>query len=679
MSLSECLRAFIPFLLQCSCLPPSLCIICLLTLLLSLSLSLSAVCTEAVLQVRSRLPLNTPQHTHLCLRPTTMAVRDAASPLLLGLLCLLHTWGARATVEVNMEDKVEAVLGDTARITCMFKSQDFGGSGGMTIKWYYVKNSKEIKQIYSQDSLQSTVEKNTPYSERITVDTTGTVGEVVLTIRDVQLSDDEVAFNCYVKIIGEGTGEGTTKLKVFKTPEDPTIQGVEQGISVSDEMAKIASCEVENGYPKPKITWYRDKMPLHNIPDVVKVDHRVTSKSSGLYSVNSDLNMKVEKKDKDAVFYCEVTFLVPGAEKMLETNSINITVFYPPTTVNLWVESPKGKIKEGDTVEFLCASDGNSESQFFMIDNNEGPRLKMENVTRHNSRVYVCVVEDFENSVKLLTNTSVFVNYLDEVVIEPTGSVLVDWKNEFLATCNALSSLRTKTTWFKNGKEVEKGHHLSLKAVTYDTAGTYDCVVTVPEIQGMQANASLQVTVQGPPEIIEKHLSEAETNERELELTCHVRSYPTPNITWGTTNGKIISSSNHMTNVGAKSVAKVQVNITSNTNVFCNASNKFGKDSVTYVIKFTKAETPKPQEKAQKGSYGVVIPVIIICILLLAILGSVLYFLYKKGKICNRSGKKDFTKEKSSKDKIVVEMKSDNTEEAILLGVNGEKQLPNDQ
>ncbi|MEQ2167999.1 hypothetical protein GOODEAATRI_009851, partial [Goodea atripinnis] len=78
-------------------------------------------------------------------------------------------------------------------------------------------------------------------------------------------------------------------------------------------------------------------------------------------------------------------------------------------------------------------------------------------------------------------------------------------------------------------------------------------------------------------------------------------------------------------------------------------------------------------------SNGVIIAVIIICILLLAILGSVLYFLYKKGKICNRSGKQDFTKEKSSKDKIMVEMKNDNTEEAILLGVNGEKQLPSEQ
>ncbi len=39
---------------------------------------------------------------------------------------------------------------------------------------------------------------------------------------------------------------------------------------------------------------------------------------------------------------------------------------------------------------------------------------------------------------------------------------------------------------------------------------------------------------------------------------------------------------------------------------------------------------------------GVIIAVIIICLLLIAILGSVLYFLYKKGKLpCGRSGKQD--------------------------------------
>lgn len=48
-----------------------------------------------------------------------------------------------------------------------------------------------------------------------------------------------------------------------------------------------------------------------------------------------------------------------------------------------------------------------------------------------------------------------------------------------------------------------------------------------------------------------------------------------------------------------------------------------------------------PCASSPLGGSGVIIAVIIVCVLLLAILGSVLYFLYKKGKICGRSGKED--------------------------------------
>lgn len=60
---------------------------------------------------------------------------------------------------------------------------------------------------------------------------------------------------------------------------------------------------------------------------VVDLKYSVTSQSNGLFSVKSDLIMKVEKADKDATFYCEVRFLLPGAEKMYESNRVNITVF----------------------------------------------------------------------------------------------------------------------------------------------------------------------------------------------------------------------------------------------------------------------------------------------------------------------------------------------------------------
>lgn len=62
------------------------------------------------------------------------------------------------------------------------------------------------------------------------------------------------------------------------------------------------------------------------VPEV-KVTSSITSESSGLFSINSELYMKVVKEDKDAAFYCEVIYFVPGATKMTESSRINVTVY----------------------------------------------------------------------------------------------------------------------------------------------------------------------------------------------------------------------------------------------------------------------------------------------------------------------------------------------------------------
>ncbi|XP_015235915.1 PREDICTED: cell surface glycoprotein MUC18 isoform X1 [Cyprinodon variegatus] len=653
-----------------------------------------------------------------------MAVRDVPSLLLLGLLALLHTWGASAKVEVNMVEKVEVYLGETAEINCSFTSDDgISGSGGLLIKWFHETSSGKRQKIYHQESLQNNEEKNTPFTGRIKVNSTSQ--DVVMIISNVQLSD-EGEFICEVRSVTEGSKNGSTKLRVFKKPDQPTIEGVENGISINDPISKIGTCEVKNGYPKPNVTWYRENTPLRNIPDGVQIAQEVTSESSGLFSIKSYLSIKVKKEDKDAHFYCEVQYNIPGAEKMYESQRIQPTVYYPSTAATISVKSPNGHIKEGDTVELHCITDGNSESEEIQIIH-KGVKLTddatavLERVTRLQDGVYECKIMNMYTFEEISANIDLRVNYLDEAVIEPKGPLEVVQKNELNTSCNALSSLHTETTWLKDGKEVSRGHFLNLANVTYEDAGTYVCVVTVPSVKGMQTNSSLQVHIQGPPQNSIPTENDINYKDEDVELSCYARGYPSPNITWTTSDDKVLGSATYTeTNDGAKSVVKVKA---SDMTIFCKSQNGYGTHSVEYNIKAVinkhtttpatttadyttttadnttinvttntstttnaaiskstvKPETAKPPEKVKKGNNGVIIAVIIICILLLAILGSVLYFLYKKGKICNRSGKQDFTKEKSGKDKIVVEMKSDKSEEAILLGVNGEKQLPSDQ
>ncbi|XP_078140498.1 melanoma cell adhesion molecule b isoform X1 [Centroberyx gerrardi] len=629
-----------------------------------------------------------------------MAVRDAAS-LLVGLLVLFHTWGAAwAVVEVNMEDRVEAFRGDTVQITCMFTST---GSGDLMAQWLYMTQLGLRQRIYYQDTTMNIMDQGTPFTDRISVNGSGATGELVLTITDVQL-EDELDFICQINGVTAGNGEGRTQLRVFETPEFPSIEQVHTGIWVGNENpSKIGSCEAKNGFPRPNITWYRDNTPMQNVPDEVTVLYQVTRESSGLFSVKSELSMKVMKEDKDALFYCEVSYFVPGGIRMTETNRINITVHYPSTAISVWVESPKGEIKEGDTVEIQCRGNGNPQPPFtFKHEENEmtpdSNVLVLENVTRLNNGLYHCVTLDLDTYEELMGNTSVFVNYLDAAVVMPGDTSVLSQGEGLNATCNALSSLSTHAAWFKNGEEVSKGHTLTLKDAAFDTAGTYVCVVTVPEIEGMETSGVLRVLVQGPPEISEPVNTAIEENvESTVNLSCHARGFPTPSITWSSSDGQVLKTVSHKeTENGVHSV--VSVKVTSDINAFCNASNDYGTDAMAFSIKAitlttttpttttttttsttVKAATAIPPKKIKKEGSGVVVAVIIICILLLAILGSVLYFLYKKGKICGRSGKQDLTKEKSNKDNIVVEMKSDNTEEAVLLGVNGDKKPPSDQ
>ncbi|XP_073674368.1 melanoma cell adhesion molecule b isoform X2 [Garra rufa] len=601
------------------------------------------------------------------------------------------TW---AVVDVSMEDRVDVSLKGQAVIPCMYNLEE----PAKMIVWFTKLPGRDQSRIriYYYDIQNEIIDEGSDYAGRLNVthsyEQQNRRGSAILIIDSVQLSDQR-EFICVVHDMLTDSGEGHTRLQIFNSPSLPVIERTHTGISISaEEPSKVADCTVNDGYPRPNITWYKDRFPLQQSDGDIKIMESVTIKPNGLFTVESGLFIQVEKTDKDAYFYCEVKYFVPGGVKMTESKKINITVHYPTTDVRLYLNPPDKLIKEGDTVEIRCEGNGNPQPVFSFTHKGEDLRseneiLLLENVKRSDSGTYECLSNDFETGIDAEDSINITVHYLDRIVLTPEDTVLHQGQDLTL-TCNALSSLPTNTAWYKDGMRLIEKHVLELHNVSYETAGIYICEVTVPSLPELQEQKSVQISVRGKPMITEEiAVGPVSKADRSVNLTCYAQGYPFPNITWTLADRQtgqpvpVSEAENQKTDTGVVSMisVKAMTQLTAN----CSATNEFGTVNVSRKIEAStstkgKGLTVPPKQPRTGGGSGVIIAVIIICLLLIAILGSVLYFLYKKGKLpCGRSGKQDFTKEKASKDDIVMEMKSGKSEEAVLLqGINGDKKSP---
>ncbi|XP_062392138.1 cell surface glycoprotein MUC18 isoform X2 [Sardina pilchardus] len=605
--------------------------------------------------------------------------------LLLVILLSLVTFYVRAKVDIDMDDIVSVYRNDPADIHCRYSFSEEPRM--MMVQWFVKYPNGTRMRISYRDLTMEKVDEGTDYTDRITV--TGDNNSEILTLHAVRLSDEREFF-CQVNGMAAGNGERKTHLMVFDPPEAPVIEGVHSGISVSSHLlSKVATCETRQGYPRPNITWYRDETPLIPINGEVNVVTLVTREASGFYTVQSELQYKVTKEDKDARFSCKVSYFVPSDVRTSTSQPINITVHYPTTSLELWRELPTGLVKEGDTVEIRCQGDGNPPPPFTFnreqqpeieLDSDSNGNLVLHDVTRRDGGVYQCRTLDLDTEEDVVGNMHLTVHYLDPAVVVPKDSEVMSKGESLTATCNALSSLNTSTVWFKNDREIGRGHKLLLEDATFDTAGEYVCEVSVLSLPDLLTTGSVHIIVQGSPEIRDAE-NEVDMEERAgkwVNLSCEARGFPRPIISWsiqGTQSWREVV--NRVTEDSVQSL--VTLKVTSDISAICNATNDMGVETKTYNIKSNSMVTPAARFQAE-GS-GIIIVIIIICILLLAILGSVLYFLYKKGKLpCGRSGKQEITTEKTNKDDIVVEMKAEKIEEAVLLkGVNGDKKPMNDQ
>ncbi|XP_062996524.1 basal cell adhesion molecule isoform X2 [Elgaria multicarinata webbii] len=589
-------------------------------------------------------------------------------------LFLLACPECQADVQVSVPAVMDVLLGDPVSILCTHTVT--GGDGYLLVEWFITDKNGEQRRVAYSDQGRQGVDRATEYTDRVSMDPSHS-----LVIQAAAVSDER-AFSCQVTSTS-GNGMGVTQLKVYDPPEPPELVQNSGSVSViQDHASEIATCNSNNANPVPTVSWYKDGRLLNASTERNKdlyVVSRTVKEASGLQSVSSTLYLRVNKADKDSTFLCKVSYSMPyGKVGSAESEPFQLKVHYYTENVHFALDSPK-VIKEGDDVRLQCKADGFPEPEYFFTklqkltpgveqDMGSSPTgtLHLPSVTKDSSGTYRCQVLDFDSpdEVELEQEVTIFVNYLDPLVMNPSEMVTANLSANLKLTCLGTGSQAPMLSWWKGKEPVGSGETLVLDSLTYHKAGTYTCQASVPSIPGLQQNESVQVVVEGKPEI-EQHqpIGHYHSLGQTVMLTCSALGHPQPEIRWS------VSGKEALRHSGNKVIGDLSVEVTPElvqSGVKCRAENNYGSAEQTFQLEIVDSE------ESQGGSTVAVIAVCV-CVLLLLLIVGFFYFMQRRGQLpCGGGEKRSLTPREGNPDDTVVEMKTDKrNEQTGLLSPGG--------
>ncbi|NWZ70754.1 MUC18 protein, partial [Acrocephalus arundinaceus] len=579
---------------------------------------------------------------------------------------------AASKLEISMPPVVEVEIGGTARIECNFNIPE--NASYTYIDWFYVDHSNQQVRLYHVTA-SGVLEDDTDLKKRLSLGEDKALSLSAVTLQDAR------TFMCQVGAGSYGRGESSTKLSVYRAGGIPANPNLCSRLSLPPQ---IATCMSKNIFPSPNLTWHKNGEQLHADENDVTITSTLTRESSGLYTVSSVLYAPVTREDRHSRYHCTVHYWQRGETRTLESRGVKVNIYYPAEHLKLQVVSSSALVKEGDNVTLVCEADGNPPPVFsFFKKNLDGWQdlsslpdadrgvLNLYDVNKSSNGTYRCQSLDLDDMSQIEEDVDLVVNYIEGVRVktEPS-STLLEGQNVTLS-CDAYSPVGLTYQWRdEKGKMLVEGNLLVLKNVTFENSNTFSCKVMAPSVPGLEQSKKVSLAVKGKPRIVAISSPLYVRQNELINLTCKAIAFPQPTVQWNI-NG---TAHQYMDNQHVASNLTVRVNHDLlQAGAMCRVSNELG---------VSEKHIQLLDRKSTAESQGVIIVAIIVAILVVAVLGAVIYFLHKKGKIpCGRAGKQDITKPEARKDKIVVEVKSDKlSEEAGLLqGANGEKRAAADQ
>ncbi|KAM6998495.1 cell surface glycoprotein MUC18 isoform 2-T2 [Passerculus sandwichensis] len=557
--------------------------------------------------------------------------------------CLLLCCAAASKLEISMPPEVEVELGGTARIECNFYIPE--NASYTYIDWFYVDRSNRQVRLY-HITANGILEDDTDYRKRLSL------GEdKALSLSEVTLQDPKV-FMCQVGAGSYGMGENSTELSVYKLPTTPEIKPYAGGISVhSSDIPEIARCVSKNSLPAPNITWHKNGEQLHAGENKVSMPSTVIRESSGLYTVSSALLAPVTREDRHSRYHCSVHYVLRGQRRSLDSPPVQVNVFYPSENLNLKVMPSSTLVKEGDNVTLVCEADGNPPPVFSFFKKNldvwqdvtslaepDSGVLRLHDVNKTSNGTYRCQSLDLDDMSQIEEDVDLVVNYIEGVHVKMEPSSTLREGDSVMLSCDAYSPVGLKYQWRDDkGKKLVEGNQLLVKNVTFEKSNTFSCKVMAPSVPGLEQSKKVSVAVEDKPRIVAISSPLYVRQDQVINLTCKAIAFPRPTIHWSI-NG---TAHEYVDNQHVASNLTVRVSRELlRAGAMCHVSNRLGssEEHIQLLV----------DQKSTAESQGVIIVAIIVAILVVAVLGAVIYFLHKKGKIpCGRAGKQDIARNTS--------------------------------
>ncbi|XP_032802816.2 CD166 antigen-like isoform X1 [Petromyzon marinus] len=404
--------------------------------------------------------------------------------LLLGLAAVL-SFAAGGAFFVFVEDTLSAELGRDLTIPCTTDADLMK----LAVQWYIVKAEGRTR-VYFKKAGVTFPSEDPLYQGRLSI-----VDGVSLVVKNVSLVDQR-EFICSITLAA--TEAKSTKVNVYANPRLELSPSTEPLI-VNNKFQKVADCVAKDGYPEPKIVWFKNSNPIIEDAEVMPV---VTKNNQGLFTVTSVLRMRPQKTDKGSLINCCV--MTGGGNTEIEAPlATMVTIHYPPEGVSL--EVFPNFIKEGDTVTLTCVTDAFPpptyaffQGETLLAETGNKNTFKMPYINRRQGGVYKCEARYTSSPMQTTAKAErqINVHYIERLRIMGIPDGEVNKGDNITMTCSASSSGNITYHWNKDGERKEDGRILSRLHVTSYDSGSYTCVAQLAE-GSMSVDETVTITVKG--------------------------------------------------------------------------------------------------------------------------------------------------------------------------------------